>query len=204
MKDIELVQRSFPFTRLTLTVLGNQELVLEHRALLRSTRLSFPLGQIAPAPIHHRAIPLGWTLISAIALLALAAAVTAGWYSQGPGELFGLLFVGGIFAACLFNTFRLSSNLLHFKDAGTGAALFAIHRNKPSAEAVDAFVDMLLNRIESFRNPSGVGPEELAFLYKKHLDYLLDNEVLLPEEYDVILQRLEASISRRNVVELVR
>lgn len=204
MKNIELLQRVFPFTKLKLTIRGNRELVLEHRALLRSTRLTFPLGQLVPAPVHHRSVPGRWILFTIVAFAIFMGAVLIGWASQGPGELFGILLLGGIFAACLVNTVKLSSNLLHYKDAGTGAILFAMYRTKPTTKQVDNFVNALQDRIESFRSPSGASPEELAVLYRKHLDYLVEAEVLLPEEYDQIVRRLEAGVLKKKVVELVR
>lgn len=204
MKNIELLQRVLPFTKLKLTIHGNRELVLEHRALLRSTRLTFPLGQLAPAPVHHRSVPVRWILFTIATFALFMGAAFLGWATQGPGEIFGILLLGGIFSACLVNTVRLSSNLLHFKDAGTGAILFAMYRTKPTINQVDDFVNSLQSRIESFRSPSGASPEELAILYRKHLDYLVEAEVLLPQEYDQILKRLQAGNLKKKVVELVR
>jgi hypothetical protein len=204
LQTLQLIQRSLPFTKLVVTVSGNSELVVDHSGLFRSTRINFPLERIAPSPIHVRNISVQWSVVTVIAFLLCVGAVMGGWATQGAGELFGLLFMLGIFIACLLNTLQLSSNLYHFKDAVVGGILFTVYRSKPSTMAVDNFVDELRKRIESFRTPVGVTPQETVALFKRHLDYLLENDVLLSTEYDAIAKRLDESVSKKKIVELVR
>ena len=204
MESLRITQRSFPFGRLTLPAEGNRELVVEHSTLLRSTRQAFPLHLVDPSPILHRNIPIGWVVFTAIPFLWLVAAGTDGWVTKGPGELFGVLFLAGIFLACLYNTIRLSSNTLHVRNANTAAVLVSMYRAKPTSSSVDTFVDALRRRIETFRTPTGASAEEVVELYRRHLDYLLENAVLLQTEYEVIIQRLREKVRKKNVVEIVR
>jgi hypothetical protein len=204
MTNTNLEQRSFPFTKLRFTIEGNRELVVEHSTLFRSTRQALPLHLIDPSPIHHRSIPFGWVVITIVSLLLTVSAMYAGWKNQGPGELFGMLLLTGIFLACLYNTMRLSSNALHFRNANTAAVMLTIFRNSPSGSVVDAFVETLRERIETFRTPAGASNEEIIALYVKHLDYLLQNDVLHRSEYDAAMQRLHERASNRKVFELVR
>lgn len=200
----QLVQKSLPFTKLVFTIQGNRELVVEHSTLFRSTRQAFPLHLIDPSPIHHRSIPVGWVVFTLIPLLGLLGAIMDGWITKGPGEQFGILLLSGMFLACLYNTVKLSSNTLHYRNANTAAVLLSLFRGKPSSASVDAFVETLSRRIESFRTPVGANSEETVALYRRHLDYLLENEVLLRNEYDAIVQRLQEKATKKRVFELVR
>lgn len=204
MDNVHLEQRSFPFTKLRFSIDGTRELVVEHSTLFRSTRQTFPLHLIDPSPIHHRSVPFGWVVITVVAFLLAGSALYAGWKSQGPGELFGVLFLGGIFLACLYNTVKLSSNTLHYRNANTAVVMLALFRGRPSRPAVDAFVDALRKRIESFRTPAGAPPEEVVALYQKHLDYLLQNEVLSAGEHEAASVRLQDRLKKKRVFELVR
>ncbi|MBS1161437.1 MAG: hypothetical protein H6R15_3856 [Proteobacteria bacterium] len=204
MPNTNLEQRSFPFTKLRFTIEGNRELVVEHSTPFRSTRQALPLHLIDPSPIHHRSIPFGWVVITLVSLLLTVSALYAGWRGEGPGELFGVLLLTGIFLACLYNTIRLSSNALHFRNVNTAAVMLTLFRSKPSSAEVDAFVEKLRNQIQSFRTPASASTEEVVALYVKHLDYLLQNDVLHRSEYDAAMQRLNERASNRKVFELVR
>ena len=207
MDKLHLEQGSFPFTKLRFTIDGARELVVEHNTLFRSTRQTFPLHLIDPSPIHHRSVPFGWVVITAIAFLLAGVSVYAGyagWRTQGPGELFGVLFLAGIALACLYNTVKLSSNTLHYRNENTAAVMFAMFRGRPSRSAVDDFIEALRKRIESFRTPAGLRPDEVVALYQKHLDYLLQNEVLLAGEYEAASCRLQERLNKKRVFELVR
>lgn len=204
MPNATLEQRSFPFTKLRFAIEGNRELVVEHSTAFRSTQQAIPLHLIDPSPIHHRSIPFGWVVITLVSLLFTVSALYAGWKDQGPGELFGVLLLTGMFLACLYNTISLSSNALHFRNANTAAVMLTLFRSKPSSAEVDAFVKTLRNQIQSFRTPAGATTEEVVALYVKHLDYLLQNDVLHRSEYDAAMQRLNERASDRKVLELVR
>lgn len=204
MESVTLVQKSFPFTRLTLTLQGNRELLIEQHNLLRGTRHSFPVHQIVPSPIHHREIPAGWSILSATLLLGFVLTLFDGWFLGNAGQKFGGLFIGGIALACLYNTLKMSRNSVLFRHAQSGQILFSIFRAKPSASAVDQFCEVLQQRIESFRTPVSLSLEESRALYTRHLDYLLHEEVLTQQEYDGILQRLTEKGRGKNVFELVR
>jgi hypothetical protein len=64
-------------------------------------------------------------------------------------------------------------------------------RAKPSRSSVEAFATSLRRRIESFRTPAGACADEVVELYQRHLDYLLENEVLPQQEYERIRVRLQ-------------
>lgn len=203
MESIHLIQRSFPLKKLHLSVESNRELVVEHSTLFRSIKQTFPLDLVDPSPIHYRSIPVRWVVTTTVFLVLAVSALIGGWANQGLGEQFGLLFLSGIFLACLCNTLKLSSNMLHYRNANTDTVLFSMFRRKPSRSEVDAFAEVLRERIESLRTPSGLSNEELIDLYKRHLDYLLENEILLQVEYDTILLRLQERASKMRVIELV-
>ncbi len=204
MSSIKIVQRIFPFTKLTFTVESNRELSIEHSSLLRSTREAIPLQIIDPSPIYHRSIPLGWVIATIVPLAGLVAAIIDGWITQGLGEQFGILFLAGIFLACLLNTIKLSRHTIHYRNINTATIIFSMFRDRPSQLSVDAFCKDLKAKIESFHTPSSFSQEEIAALYKRHLDYLVESNVLLAQEYDLILQRLNAKNTNQRVFELVR
>jgi|GEM_PF-2664360 len=204
MESIHLIQRSLPFTKLQLSIESNRELIVEDSTLFRSSRQTFPLDLVDPSPIHYRSIPVRWVVTTIIFMLLAVSTLIVGWAKQGLAEQFGLLLLSGIFIACLYNTMKLSSNMLHYRNANTDTVLFSMFRRKPSQSEVDAFTDVLRQRIESFRTPAGLSNEDLIVLHKRHLDYLLENEILLQEEYDTILLRLQDLASRKKVIELVR
>ncbi|MCL2658239.1 MAG: hypothetical protein FWD62_12665 [Betaproteobacteria bacterium] len=164
MDNINLEQRSFPFAKLRFIIDGNRELVVEHNTLFRSTRQTLPLHLIDPSPIYNRSIPFGWVVITFISFILTIAALSAGWKNQGAGELFGVFLLTGIFLACLYNTIRLSSNALHFRNVNTAVVMLSLFRSKPSSSAVDVFVEVLRKRIESFRTPIDASNEELNVL----------------------------------------
>ena len=204
MDKLQLHQRSLPFTTLRFAVEGNRELVVEHKTLFRSTRQAFPLHLVDPSPIHHRNVPFGWILATLFFLILSVAALYAGWNSSEPGAAISSAFLGILFLACLYNTFKLSTNTLHYKNVNTAAVMFSLFRGKPSRAEVDLFVAGLRARIESFRNPVGAAPEEVVALYQKHLDYLLQNEVLSQAEYNSASERLQERLKKKRVFELVR
>nr|WP_298146019.1 hypothetical protein [uncultured Pseudomonas sp.] len=204
MSPIKIIQRTFPFSKLTFTVESNRELSIAHSTLLRSTREAIPLQIIDPSPIYHRSTPLGWVIATIVPLAGLIAAVIDGWITQGLGEKFGIVFLLGIFLACLINTMKLSRNTIHYRNVNTSAIIFSMFRSKPSQLAVDDFCKNLKARIESFSSPAGISREEMAELYKRHLDYLLESNVIHAQEYEIILQRLSEKSANKRVFELVR
>jgi hypothetical protein len=202
---LELIQRPSLLRRLELKVEGNKELVVEESGLFKSARFVIPLDQISPTPSHVRNLSVQWIVITAI-FGALTLWTLYEVFRENPDIVGVVLFsiVCAITFACYRNTVRLSQNVMIFLSATTGSTMFSIPRNKPSAEAVDRFVEQLRGRIESFRSPSGASREQLLPLYKRHLDYLLGEEVLLQAEYDAAMTRLVATSSPKNVLELVR
>ena len=204
MGSLEITQRKLPFTKLTISVNNRRELAIEHKAMFRSSSISYPLQQVAPSLIHFRSIPIPWVVTTAIFSLFLLGSVIDGWPTKGAGEVFGFLLMLGITAACLYNTIQLSQNVLHFKDASNGSVLFTIYRSKPSDAAVDSFLKELRTRIESFHTPHGANQEEAVSLYRRHLEYLLENGVLTKDEHGAVMKRLDERATKRKVVELVR
>lgn len=201
---LELVQGTLLTGRITLTVSGNRDLSLSEKRLLRSTHVHFPLDQISPVPTFIREMPFGWIVISGVFIALTVVAFWGGFASRDAGAWFALILMTGISIGCIYNTWKLSRNLLMYKSAATGNHIFAISRNSPSPQQVDEFVQKLKERIESFRSPKGMSQEELLDLYKKHLQYLLNEGVLLPEEYSTIESRLAATSRRATVFEIVR
>jgi hypothetical protein len=206
MNDDALVlsQRVGMFRRVRVTVNGARDLTVSDNGLFRSTEVHFGLGQIAPAPVHVRVLSVPWSVITAILFMLFVAAMLAGWATQDAGAKFGVLFLFGLFLACALNAWKLSRDDFLYKHCESGAFLFGISSRKPSRVEVDSFVDELKKRIEAFRTPQGLTAEESNALYQRHLQYLLSNGVLLPEEHDVILRRLTERVSRKNVIGLVK
>ncbi len=77
-------------------------------------------------------------------------------------------------------------------------------RDRPSQLSVDDFCKDLKAKIESFYTPTSFNQEEIAALYKRHLDYLVESNVLLAQEYQIIIQRLDEKNTNQRVFELVR
>jgi hypothetical protein len=199
-----LEQRTFPFNKLRFTIVGTRELVVEHSTLLRSTRQAFPLYLIDPSPIFHRNLPIGWVVITGIFLVLTFTFIFGTWGKEDPVAIFFVLIMLSLFLACLYNTIKLSRSTIHFRNANKSAIMLNLFRNKPTELIVDEFIETLHKRIESFRTPIGSTNEETVALFVKHLEYLLENDVLHQSEYDAAIQRLDVKSSGKKVFEIVR
>jgi hypothetical protein len=201
---LELRQNSNLFKKRTISVTDNRELSIAEKGLFRSLQFHCPLGDIAPNPNHFREVPIGWVGISVFLSLVTYASLTEVMTKNDSSAWFAFLFMLAITLACIYNTWQLSKNLLIYRNVFTGVNMFVISRNTPSALEVDKFVHNLKKRIESFRSPEGANPRELAANYKQHLEYLLNEGVLLDSELQIIERRVDEKISRESIVKIVR
>jgi hypothetical protein len=204
MTPLKLIQKTSLFSKFSVSINEKHEIAVEQVSLFRSVRASFSMDRVSPTPIHVRSIPIPWVITTAILMLLLSAAIIAGWTQQNTGEQFGIIFLAGIVLACTYNTIKLSQNALHFKDSITGDVLFTISREKPSEKIVDDFIASLEAKINSYRTPISATSAEAIAIYKKHLDFLLENSVISHEEYENIVGRLSERREKAKVFELVK
>ena len=198
MKTLKLSQRGPLFRRLEVTV--DRDLSVRESSLFRSTEVTFPLDRLAKAPAHIRYVAVRWVLAAIFFLFLLGASLYAKGIGEGPGELFGSLLLAGVGAACALNAWKLSGNVWVFKDRNSSSNLFSIARARPSRETVDEFLRGISERIEGLRAHSELSGPELRAWQANVLAYLREQNVLLPEEFSTISERLQRQETQRGAV----
>jgi hypothetical protein len=198
MKTLKLSQRGPVFKRLEVAV--DSDVSVRESSLFRSTEVTFPLDRVARSPVHIRYVAVRWVLAAIFFLCLLVASLYAKGMGEGPGELFGSLLLAGVCAACALNAWKLSGNVLVFKDRNSSSNLFSIARARPSRDAVDEFLKGIAERIEGVRAPSDLSGPELRAWQTNALGYLLEHNVLLPEEFSTISERLQRKEMQRGAV----
>jgi hypothetical protein len=198
---MQLTQRRSPFSKTTFSIADQLE--IREESLFRTVDAQFGLDRVAAKPLQVREFPVRWAIASAFFTLLAVAALIDGWVSRDMGTKFGFLLVAGCAVACGYNTWQLHRNLFVFRDRHTNQTLFAMLRTSPSASAVDAFVRRLNELTNRPRPPAGSTRHEVAAFHAKAVNQLLEDGVLLPEEHQAIVSRLQQQSSTATVVKLV-
>ena len=205
MSDLlELKQGNFLSKKIHVTVHGRKELIFNEKRKFRTASVQFPLEQISPQPNELKEVSIGWIFISSIFAFVTISAFSSLISDPKLEAVVITVMFFLISLACILNTIQLSQNVLIYKSNVTGQFLFAIMRKYPSTEAVDSFVSELKKRIEAFRTPDKLSPEDSTELYMRHLDYLFNEEVITREEHDKVVNRLNEKTSRTNILNIVR
>jgi hypothetical protein len=197
---MQLTQRRTPFSKTTFAIADQLE--IRQDSLFRSVDAHFGLDSISVKPLQVREFPVRWAVASAFFLTLAVFAVIDGWASRDMGSIFGLLLIAGCALACSYNTWQLHRNIFVFRDRHTNQTLFAMLRASPSASAVDAFVSRLNELANRPRPRAGSTKHEVAAFHTQVVEQLLENGVLLPEEYEAIVGRLQQQSSTATVVKL--
>lgn len=204
---LKLEQKIFPFKKTTLSITEDRELFVVSASLSNTTSFSLPLEQLAPRPSEFRRFKLVAVLIFTISLLV----TIISWYILNVTEDIDGLGKQALVVMLIFGTFTFVSliklkgayvNLLIFNDRRTMDAIFSISPTNPSKKEVEEFVNALESRIKAIEYGSGFSNTEKTAIYIRHLEFLLNEEVLTNEEYKIIENRVKNKDKNR-VVSLV-
>lgn len=199
--------QSLPFGRtLRFEVEGNRDVHMHYKSLFKSQSQSFPLDLISSRPGINKSINLGAGIAALVLLLIIGFCLIG--YGQNP-ERFGqplmvltLLFLPPALVALWFFNASFTPALVFFR-ADDGDELFKIPQYPKDRAVLEKFAKALSDRIESIRYPGTLSHAEQVELYQKHLDFLLNENVLIQSEYDAALARLEKRRSSSNVFKLI-
>ncbi|MES9853627.1 MAG: hypothetical protein ABW170_17560 [Candidatus Thiodiazotropha sp. L084R] len=205
---LKLEQKFFPFKKTILSITDDRELSVVSTSLSNTTSFSLPIDQLTPRPSEHRRFKLVAVLIFTISLLVT---IISGYILNVTQDPDGLG-QQAVVAMLIFGTFTFVSliklqgayvNLLIFNDRRTMDAIFSISPKNPSKKEVEEFVNTLESRIKAIEYGSGFSNTEMTAIYMRHLDFLLNEEVLAQEEYRIIENRVKSK-ERNAVVSLVK
>lgn len=200
-------QQSLSFKRhVKFEVEGNRDLHMHYKSLFKSQSQTFPLDIISPRPGLNKSINLG-AGIAALVLFLMIGFCFIG-YIQNPIRFENpLIVVSSIFLPpALIGLWFFNASFTPFVvffRADDGEELFKIRQQKKDVPAISAFAKGLSERIETIRYPTNLSLSEQMELYQKHLEFLLNEEVLTDEEYQVFLHRIQDRRSGSNVFKLV-
>ncbi len=188
--------------------INKESLLVDRKGLSASDKINIPYYRISPDVLEIKRFEWWWIVAAGVALLggtpALNEVLSSTPVSEEQKGLYGFMIFSCVILPVLFLTvaYQRSYNYLVFTDSKTGGSLFAIKPKSPSKIEVTAFVNELKARINSAIYPSDLTFEQKREIYKKHLDFLLNEGVLKEVEYDEVISRVFRPVA--NVVELVK
>ncbi|MES9941857.1 MAG: hypothetical protein ABW104_05750 [Candidatus Thiodiazotropha sp. 6PLUC2] len=190
-----------------MSITEDRELFVVSASLSNTTSFSLSLEQLAPRPSEFRRFKLVAVLIFTISLLV----TIISWYILNVTDDIDGLGKQALVVMLIFGTFTFVSliklkgayvNLLIFNDRRTMDTIFSISPTNPSKKEVEEFVNALESRIKAIEYGSGFSNTEKTAIYIRHLEFLLNEEVLTNEEYKIIENRVKNKDKNR-VVSLV-
>ncbi|MDB5966799.1 MAG: hypothetical protein JWQ72_3299 [Polaromonas sp.] len=197
---MQLTQRRRPLSKTTYHIADQLE--IREESLFRTVDARIGLERVSVRPLQVREFPVRWAVASAFFWMLAVFALIDGWASRDMASIFGFLLVAGCALACSYNTWQLHRNLFVFRDRHTNQTLFVMLRASPSSSAVDAFVNRLNELADRPRPRAGSSKHEVAAFHKQVVQQLLEDGVLLPEEYEAVVHRLQQKSSTAHVVRL--
>lgn len=206
MEDIVLKQKTQE-GEIELRIIENKRLVYSQKSLLRKQQYSINLDVLDPNPIAYRNVPsrpIGFGGVSgAMALLSLVGALTAKPSPELVGVYGSAIFFGVISAFCFFYAYRDYRDVYIFKNRNNGENILIVARESPSASDVDNFIRQLDKRVNSIRYDENTPYEVKADVYKKHLEFLRQENVLSEEMYSHCVTRVDEKLKKAAVIKLV-
>lgn len=201
------LQQSLSFGRhLEFELEGNRDVHMHYKSLFKSMTQTFPLDIISPRPGLNKTINLG-AGIAALALFLIIGFCFIGYLNnpvrfESPLLVITSLFLLPALVSLWFFNASFTPYVVFFR-ADDGEELFKIRQQKQDIKKIDVFSKVLTERVESIRYPTNLSLSEQMELYQKHLEFLLGEEVITQEEYDVIVRRVQNNRAGSNVFKLV-
>lgn len=185
---------------------GNRDVHMHYKSLYKSLSQTFPLDMISPRPGMNKTINLG-AGIAALTLFLMIGFCFIGYLNnplrfENPLIVITSLFLPPALIALWFFNASFTPYVVFFR-ADDGEELFKIRQQKQDIKKIDVFAKVLSERIESIRYPTNLSLSEQMELYQKHLEFLLGEEVITQEEYDVFIVRVKNNRAGTNVFKLV-
>lgn len=176
-------------------------------SLTRKSEYKFLLDQFDHRYERHKAFSVfAFCAFIALSLLAIIL-LFSGWVGmQKFTFVTGVQFFVGtlcVFGAALAAERALKSrlNIISFNDPH-GRRLLNINGTKPSTVEVDNFCDSLSNRISAIRYDGEMSETKKKEIYMKHLEFLLEHEVILQSEFNDAVKRLNKK--KKKVLKMVQ
>ncbi|MCE2595085.1 hypothetical protein K6Y31_09670 [Motilimonas cestriensis] len=207
MLELKLEQKSFPFKTTVLEVFSDRDMTVTTKSLFNTSSFTMPIDQLSARPTRHRKIKIVGILTFVVSFIVSIVAtyyLSMGDISQGSGEraLFALIIFGTISLFSFSSVMSSYTNLLIFTDGRTREGIFAIKPSTPSETEVTGFVNALEARLKSISYGTGYSRSEMQVIYSKHLEFLLNEQVITQDEYQGIFSRMQKT--EQNIVSLVR
>lgn len=192
--------------RSTFSVDEYDSLNLSIDSLAKKSEYKFPLDQIDHRYEKHK--EFSFKALAALVFFTLLALyfLWSGWVEhQQLSDLAGIqLFFGFICVLCAIvagdKVLKSNVNIVGFNDHN-GRRIFNINGVKPSPQEVQGFCDALAKKISSIRYDGEISTSRMKEIYLKHLEFLLEHEVILESEFSVVVKRLNEN---KKVVRMVR
>ncbi len=206
---IELNQSNLLRTKKIELTVDSEVLQVKKSSIFSSESYKIPLERISKDPVLFRKIT--WSWLAAAVFIALLTIIPINNLIQGELTIdqtksAKAFIVMGIIVVALFiiQCSRQSFHGLIYRDAGSDATLFYIHPSRPNRQAVNNFIDKLSSLIEKKYFSDDVPFHQKVGTYKKHLQFLLDEQVLTDSEVSNAIQRLENKTKGSSVIGLVK
>ena len=192
--------------RSTFTVDRYDSLNLSIHSLTRKSEYKFPLDQIDHRYEKHK--EFSFKALAALVFFTFLAIyfLWSGWVEHRQlSDVAGVqLFFGFIFVLCAIvagdKVLKSNVNIVGFNDH-SGRRIFNINGVKPSPQEVQGFCDALAKKISSIRYDGEISTSRMKEIYLKHLEFLLEHEVILESEFSDVLKRLNEN---KKIVRMVK
>lgn len=192
--------------RVSMEVDGNRDLHTHYQSLFKTMDQSYPLDLISSRPGISKNINLG-AGIAALVLLLIIGVCLIGFVQNperfvNPLIVLSSLFLPPALVALYFFNASFTPYVVFFR-SDDGEELFKIRQQPKDKEKISVFARQLSERIEAIRYPTNMTLNEQMELYQRHLEFLLDEEVITQEEHDKIQGRIQKRKAGASVFKLV-
>lgn len=206
-ENMSLVQRRIG-GKTVFTLDGTRRLLVERRGILQTFDTPIALELIDPDPVTYKHIP-GFPLVLSVLFVLIVVALgvhsafevgeKAAAGQRGLAVAFSVLAASAI--AFLYQGY---ANVFILKNINTGATVAAISISKPNSDEVLRFLAELSERIRAIRYPETMPLERRIEIYRRHLDFLLEEAVLSRDMYLKATAGLEERLKGADVIRIIQ
>ena len=200
----KLVQRHGLFRKRVYEIAEN-ELVIENSTFTAGDTARYEIFDLSERTERYFRRDLRW-IVGAV-VVALFGSIFA-WDAIKLGATFPLIATGlclALAAGMGAMYVERSYDQVIFTHHQTGNRIFILWNNKPNKAEFQRFYDALIDKIRALRVNPKATPQQKLDLYARQLFFLVQEEVLTPDEAKVAYERKEKAFAkeRANVISIV-
>jgi hypothetical protein len=179
---------------------NNNQVRVSFKSFSGSNEETFNLFDISHDTDKYFNRPIGFLItgctITLITLILLVASI------DKPSNIYGTIPFFIIAIICFYQYYFKLVDIIVYRFRGNGQVAFSLWNNNPNSNDLNAFTDILSEKIKSLKIRPGLDNIKKLEIYKDSLEFLLDEEVIFQEEASAIYDRIKEKLTGEDKAKL--